>query len=642
MSRGSALSLRGPRRSAWLRRASLAALTAAIAGLAGAAAPVAARAAEAATWRLEQPPPPRAPTGSQEALVPAGLGTIGDIEFWAPNRGLLITSGDPPTVPAGVWAYNGVDWHELANVCGGVQVPREEAEGGRVVWAGPDEFWTISSGRPGQAGASTEFVESPPLVDNTLCRFSGGQVVGSYAHPEFQADSYQVMRAGACFDPSDCWFGGNALPEPQIGAFQLHWNGSALEAEPYPDEGHAIGDMRVVEGRLYESVRIVGHDRVSSEEVRQPPAIHRIDPEGVQPTFLGEGKVPLYGEGELPEALDFLNLSGGEGALWAATGPKAHEAGEPGQVTVVRRADGAWRPLIGPESSGEAKPLGQVLPAGEEAQLLGGEAGKAVVSSIAAEPGSESAWLALRPREGPLDTLRAVLVRVSADGKVLEEQTLPSASEQREGVGPKGAAARVACPAAGDCWLATTRGWLFHLAPDGERSLPEDQDANFAGLITYRPPDQGLPQIPPDAPPLDTSGLQEEAPDYGGAFQETKAPPTEARVHVPLLSDVHSRLVHGTTLRLSFHLAVRARVRLLAKRHAKLVASTPMRTLPSGNRSLLLALNRRRWPTKLSLQTHALAPLPTTGSRSPNVGSITTGFFVLPRNYLLSESGLLR
>ncbi len=627
---------------AWIAPALLVVWLAWIAALAGAVAPAGAGAADAATWRLEQPLPPKSVSGSQESLVPAGLGTIGDVEFWAPNRGLLITSGDPPTIPAGVWAYDGVRWHELANVCGGVQAPREEAEGGHVVWAGPDEFWTISSGRPGQAGASTEFIEPPPLVDNTLCRFSDGQVADSYAHPEFQADSYQVMRAGACFDPSDCWFGGDALPEPQIGAFQLHWNGASLEAEPYPDEGHAVGDMRVVEGRLYESVRISSRDRVSSEEVRQPPALHRINPEGEQPTFLGEGKVPLYGEGELPEALDFLNLAGGEGALWAAAGPKSPEAGEPGQVTVVRRTGGAWRQLIGPGKPGEAKPVGQILPAAEETQLLGGEASKAVVSSIAAEPGSDTAWLALRPREGPLDTLRAVLVHISAEGKVLEEQTLPSASEEREGVGPKGAAARISCPAAGDCWLATTRGWLFHMAPEDERTLPLDEDPNFDGLITYRPEDQGLPQIPPDAPPLDTSGLQEEAPDYGGAFQEAKTPPTEAKVHVPLLSDLHSRLVHGTTLQLSFHLAVRARVRLLAKRHAKLVAATPMRTLGSGNRSLLLALNPRRWPTKLSLQTHALAPLPTTGSRSPNVGSITTGFLVLPHNYLLSESGLLR
>jgi len=65
-------------------------------------------AAQEATWRLEQPPPPPPPPGVSESSLPIPLGEIGDIEFWAPNRGLLITRGNEPTIPAGVWAYNGV------------------------------------------------------------------------------------------------------------------------------------------------------------------------------------------------------------------------------------------------------------------------------------------------------------------------------------------------------------------------------------------------------------------------------------------------------------------------------------------------------------------------------------------------------
>ncbi len=106
-----------------------------------------------------------------------------------------------------------------------------------------------------------------------------------------------------------------------------------------------------------------------------------------------------------------------------------------------------------------------------------------------------------------------------------------------------------------------------------------------------------------------------------------------------LLTDLHSRLVHGTTLELRFHLAVKARVRLLAKRRKKVVASTPTRTLAAGNRKLLLRLNPHDWPTKLSLQTHALAPLPTTtvkeavgGPEHGGAGSntVSTGLTVLP------------
>jgi hypothetical protein len=601
-----------------------------------------AAAAEAATWRLAPVKAPTPEPGVPESTVPVGLGRIGDIQFWAPNRGLLITAGDPPTVPAGVWAYNGVEWHELANVCGGGE---NEGEGGRIAWAAPDEFFTVSVGRPGQAGQSSEFIEPPPLVDNTICRFSGGQVVASYAHPAFEADSYQTMQGAACFGPSDCWFGGDALPEPQIGAFQLQWKGAGLEAEPYPKEGHAIEDMLDFEGRLFESVRIDKHDPIAVEEVREPPVLHKINPEGVQPAFQSEGRIPLYGEGELPEALDFLHLSGAEGILWGAAGPKQAQAGELGQLTVVRRVKGAWSQLIGPEH-----PIQPVLSSpSEEEALLGkreevGEvrAREAVVSSIAAEPGSDSAWVALKAPGDATATTRALIVRVSAEGKILESQVLPSDAEEAEGVGPKGAAEKLSCPAANDCWLATTRGWLFHLSEESERTLTLDEDPNFNGLITYRPRDQGLPQIPPDAPPPDTSGLVEEPPSYGGVFSEAKGGPTEARTAVPLLSGVHSRLIGGTTLQLSFHLAVKARVRLLAKRNRSIVASTPMRTLKAGNRSLLLHLDPKRWPTKLSLQTHALAPLPTTGSRSPKVSTISTGFLVLPHHYLFSEAGLPR
>src|ERR1035438_8714116 len=118
------------------------------------------------------------------------------------------------------------------------------------------------------------------------------------------------------------------------------------------------------------------------------------------------------------------------------------------------------------------------------------------------------------------------------------------------------------CPAVHDCWLTTTQGWLFHLS-DGS-SLPRDEDPAFARLITYRPPDEGVPQVVPDAPPADDSGILGEPPPIS-SLVTTKAS-TELRIAVPLLSDVHTRLVHGSALELRFKLAVKARGRLIAKR----------------------------------------------------------------------------
>jgi len=102
------------------------------------------------------------------------------------------------------------------------------------------------------------------------------------------------------------------------------------------------------------------------------------------------------------------------------------------------------------------------------------------------------------------------------------------------------------------------------------------------------------------------------------------APNIFASVAVPLLSNIHTKLIHRTTLVLSFHLAVKATVRLLAKRHTSVVASTSTRTLSAGNRSLQLHLNLRRWPTKLELHTHALAPLPTRSTREAGTNTVST------------------
>jgi hypothetical protein len=588
----------------------LIALTVAVLVLAGRAEPAWAAGTDSVAWRLEQPKPPPPPPGVQGSSVPIGLGKIGDIEFWAPNRGLLITAGNPPTIPAGVWAYNGVEWHELSTVCG--------ATDGRIAWAGPEEFWTISDGRPGQINSETGGV--PPLEDNTLCRFSGGQVVASYAHPAFQVDSYQAMHAAGCITPTDCWFAGAPLPEPQIGGFQLHWNGATVEAAPYPNEGHAIEEMSPFEEHLYESVRVAPGDRVV-ENLSEIPAVHRINPEGVQPTFQPEVGLPLNGAAG-PNSLDFLRLSSGGPTLWGAAG-EGQDGG--GQVTVVRRDEHRWSQLLGPAT----KPSG--------AEQFPHEA----VSAIAAEPNGNSAWLGLVP---PLETQQlspnaaAVVARVSAAGTVSEAQTLSAGQLE-------GAVARIVCTAVDDCWAATTQGWLYHLAPEGEEQLPEDTDQAFAGIIAYRPPDRGLPQIPPDAPPVDDSGLGEEPPPYGSVLPEPPKKEGEARMAVPLVSHLHSRLVHGTTLELSFHLAVSARVRLIAKRHRAVVASTPMRTLKAGNCSLLLPLSPRRWPTRLDMQTHALAKLPTVpaggsggGGAGPN--TVSTGLVTLPRAFTFAFTEL--
>ncbi len=627
--------------------------------LMGAAAPAGARAVEGeATWRLEQPSLPPAPPGVVAAPTQAPLGRIGDIEFWEPagaspqaNRGLLITHGNGDAVPPGVWAYDGTGWHEIATVCG--------ATDGRIAWGGPADFWTVSDQRPGQASENGHL---PPLADNSLCHFSSGSIVASYAHLAFEADSYEQMDGAACLPPqpptansTDCWFGGESLPEPRIGSFHLHWNGSTLEEEPYLNQGDPVRDMRQLESAIFESVaysKFNPHNEPPT--LTRPPLLHFAEAEGPLEPVLDE--LPIYGALDEPtEELEYLRLGSTEGALWGATGRATGISGltaeEEGQVAVVRRVDGIWTQVIGPGEEGRpGNPLPDLFEsAAEEDELLGGPAKDAMVQAIAPEPGSEDAWLALAPQsqtESEQSRATAVLVHISAQGAVLGVQTLPDSAERALPSDASGVAERLVCPALEDCWMANVNGWLYHLARDGERTLPYSELPGFpeGKIVSERPPDDGIPQEVVDAPPPDTSGLREEPPDYGGSFEEKKEAKSENKVTLPLLTRVHSHLVKGATLVLSFHLAVKTRARLVAKRKGKLVAETPSRVLEAGNRKLELRLNPRRWPTKLSLQVDALAPLPVVSSvtgEGANVTTETTSLLALPHDAVFSEAGRL-
>ncbi len=620
--------------------------------------PAAAGAAEAgegtASWRLEQPSLPPPPPGQSSPPAPVSLGRVGDIEFWEPpgsppqaNRGLLITHGNGDAVPPGVWAYDGTGWHEIAKVCG--------ATNGRIAWGGPADFWTVSDQRPGQAAINGQL---PPLEDNSLCHFSDGSIVASYAHLAFEADSYEQIFGAACLPPqppeassSDCWFGGEKLPEPEIGSFHLHWNGSTLEEQPYMNQGDPVKEMRQLENAIFESVTYSKRDLPNEERASgRRPVLHFAEAGGAMEPL--EAELPLYGaSGEPTEELQYLRLGSTEGVLWAATGMQPGISGltkeEEGQVTVLRRLGGAWTQVIGP---GEERRPGNQLPdlfesEQEEAELLGGPAKDAEVRAIAPEPGSEDAWLALAPPSNTREVSAvAVLVHISAQGAVLGVQTLPDAAERALPSNATGSVARLVCPALEDCWMANVNGWLYHLARDGERTLPRSELPGFpeGKIISERPADEGIPQEVADAPPPDDSGLPPEAPEPTTIKAVVTKP--ENKVTLPLLSRVHSRLVKGTMLQLSFHLAVKARVRLVAKRNGKLVAETTNELLKAGERQVLLRLNPHLWPTKLSLQTHALAPLPVVSSvtgEGVNVTTETTGLLAVPFRTLVGKADRL-
>ncbi len=529
--------------------------------------------ASAAQWHSEQPV-----AGSIGVAAP--LGPVGDIECWQANRCLLITAGND-AMPAGLYSYDGIGWHLYSTVCGG--------RSGRIAWAGPDDFWTISDQKAGEA---TVF---GPGLDSSLCHFEGGRVVASYAEPLGQPGAYLPMNAASCSGPDDCWFAGERLPGTMnTGAFHLHWNGQALTAVPSLSESQALADpARSVEslvhhdGRFYESVRVQEDDEVPAEQPTAPSLIHRL-PTPASDIFESLGAAAPLDLGAAcmqPWRLEALHLfEGGDGSLLGIagdsrtplSGKQEAECPVPGATVTATRL-GTGDQLVQLPLSG-----------------TGFQAGDSV-EGVAEEPGNGYAWVSFRHLADGRST-PARMARVHDDGTVDGEVTLPA---EGEGIARKGAAGPVACPAAGQCWMATERGWLFHFGGP----LPQDTDSAMHQLITDRPCDDACPAVPPIALPEDDSGA--EVPLSEGALQPKQS---RHRRHRPraLVIAIRQKMVRKTVLQLSFTLRARARVRLLAKRHRKVVARTRLFLMEKGPHHLRLRLDPRRWPTGLALEAKAL------------------------------------
>jgi hypothetical protein len=543
---------------------------------------LAATAARGEGWRSAQPPLPPAPEEEPSVGVPAPLGHIGQISFWAPNHGLLITAGNE-TIEPGLYYYDGTAWQQLATVCGGTE--------GRIAWAGPDDFWTISDQQAGQLGLGIS-EDGFERRDRSLCHFAVGasgklEVIASYAEPLGVAGSYQPMDAAACSGPDNCWFGGERLPAGiNSGAFHLHWNGSALTPMPsleapepqLEDPAHDVTGLVFYKGRFYESVKIEPGEPPGPGEISQPHYLHKIV-EGSSNPF-----VPLGLEGppaESPRQPD-------ERERFAYTGP--------GAFRFSAGASELWA------ISGAGPPTLLLLGASNQFQQVRLGTLEGEVAGIAAEPGSEDAWVSLdSPSEHGAQAVTRV-ARLEADGAVEGEARLPEAHEQMAHKGPAGA---VACSAPGDCWVASESGWLFHLGG----TQPEDDDPAFQTLIAHRPKDDSIPfAAAEESFPEDDSGARV-APQLP-ADLEVPPSPVAPRAHKPLFSNVSSRLLHRTTLALTFTLATKSHVRLLALRRGHPVAATGRKVLAGGRHTLRLRLSPRAWPTKLDLRVKAIGAVP--------------------------------
>jgi hypothetical protein len=534
------------------RRAALA-----IASLAALALLVPSSAWAQSIWRLEQPLPPE----GVPFKVP--LGEPGDLSFWAPNRGLLTVNGNN-TIRRGVYSWDGESWHLLASVCGG---PDDTA---RIAWAGPKEFWVISLPSPPRGGSGL-----------ALCHFKDGQVVDSFSTRVDSPDPFRQMFAATCNGPDDCWFAGVGSQDPlgeRIGAFHLHWDGTALQSF-YGPQGRAVSDLEFHEGTLFETALVGRAREINAEPIRLaepepvPKLIHRVT---AGPQFANDPFEPAPLGGVPVDGTELLALDSDGTNLWAvgggaASGPSAPQAGSAARPPVALH-------LVGNQF--------------QELTLSGASFTTTTrFGDVAAIPGTDAAYATAVPyAERRSNNAKAGVARIEADGTTTLTK-LPVAGAGR------GAAARIACPAPEECWMVTWAGWLFHYT-DGTIH-EKDTDPAFQTTIEFRP-NESAEQFIPDRPPDDDSQLFAPPPVQSEPSPSADLPPVLRRVRSKVKGRRQLRLV------VSFMVVRPAAVQLIARHDHKIVGRTPMQSFSPGPGRLALRVTRENYPDKLGFRIREL------------------------------------
>jgi hypothetical protein len=530
------------------------------------------------TWQLQQPPPPPG------ARFKVPLGTPDDMQFIAPNEGLLSVEGNAVVSP-GLFFWDGQQWHELSTVCGG------GGGASRIAWAGPEEFWTITQPSEPRVGAGLG-----------LCHFKDGQVVGSYSTALQSPDPFRPMDAAACNGPDDCWFAGIGSQDPtgqRVGAFHLHWDGTNLTSS-YQPQGRGVSGLAYFNGTFYESTFVGAQPGDSSDPVnlatpepQGPVLIHKLA-EGI---FDDVNFLPFPYEGVPSEGTELLSAKSDGSDLWfagggAASGPDVSQSGSvPAPPVAVHYGE----------------PFYQQVPLDTSAF---GANDRFV--DIAPVPGTSTAWVADQPfADQGSTTAKAKVALIGADGRS-QITSLPTSGAGR------GSAALIAFTTPGEGWMATSGGWLFHYT-DGT-VYPQDTDPAWAATITQRP-NESVAQFISDTPPADDSQLF--APPPVQVTQTSATSPT-AEVIPALLKDI-TVTRHKLTVTVRFDLTRLAQVELLAKRRKTVVAHTRDQRLKPGKHVLALRLNAKRWPTALHFTTKELTkPTPVPASGCTNTPGTST------------------
>ncbi len=551
-------------------------------------------ASAAPEWRLEQPPPPPGAPGQGPVGQPA------DLQFLAPNFGLMLVDNEgragQDLFTSGLLVFDGAGWRQLATVCGG---PERSA---RIALVSETEWWTVSRA-VNQLDGSVATDGAP-----TLCHFRDGVVVSSYATALTNVlNPYTDMNAAACLGPADCWFGGPVFDTPSLGTFLLHWNGSALVARSHP-RARAIADMEPLGGAVIAPGSVgSAFDGTSAglngAELLVQREVDPVEPNGPQLLRrLQGGAVSVLDWPRISTVEDLVDIrvaDSASGELWLAGQSSASYVAESESGPFPQRR----APYLARMRDGDAEPT--ELTPGEDGLQLGDN-----VRDLAVLPGGAGAWAAVQTG----DRSRAVVARLDPDGRVLERVELRRPDLQ------VGEASRIACPAADQCWMVTTEGWVYRLAEPG-LVLPQNTSPAIQRLITVRPRDERTPTLPPD------TLVRDETPPYVAPPADTPPPPVEAVAPKPLPSLLRVigkpkivKTKEGRRIELRIQVRRRARVQLVGRRGGRTVARTATKTYRPGRYTLRMKASVRRWPTALRFVTRDLELPPGAGGDEDDAG----------------------
>ena len=565
--------------------------------------------------------------------------TVTSMAFRAWNRGVAATvgsasnSGERVATPYAVWLFNGTRWFPDTTFPG-----RSVCKGTRVVWAGKLDYWLV--GGPAWANLcrfdGINHVWAPePVPEATLLHASPP---GSVA-PKPQPGS---ITSAACFSWDNCWFFGT------YGTI-VHWNGETLtDASPDSSQRSLQGEYTAAAALQDAAGNELGVAAgATSESVTQgvlpapqngapPPQLYGSSGGAFSPLAFTPFTFPAAGD---PYRTDLVALgldSAGQG--WAAGNPAGvrtdYTLAEPGvgrdnlepeqELPPKRFSSQAPQPsplqpvsLGGTAAAGcEGPPQNRFLYSGNPLETIA-TGGAFLWSSVAVIPSTGEALAGGRMRRASAGSGRdedatgePVIVRADCSGKAsitrfrVTDPTDPTHEAPADHVGTITA---LVANASNDAWASTTKGQLKALpgqitgrferphlyrltnglppaAPEGDdkekRPVKEEQDAT---IFIYEPAPP--PPPPPPPPPVTTT-------------QTETLPPAIYGVKVHL----HTIKRHGhvyLSLYLTFKVQRPVMIGAKALRHGRVVSVAPRRHFADGTGTLILQLNRRRWPTKV-------------------------------------------